>query len=127
MPTTPTPSTRILVIDGDPSSTALIRSALAVPDSGSFQIDCVGLLADGLERLAAKNTDAVLLALDLPDSPGIATFEKVFAAVPDVPVLILGRERAEALAKEAVGRGAQDYLLPKAIDSYSLPRVLQCH
>jgi PAS domain S-box-containing protein len=98
---------------------------LATPDSGSFQIECVGALADGLELLAAKNTDAILLALDLPDSQGIETFEKVFAAAPDIPVLILGGERAEALAKEAVGQGAQNYLLPKAIDSYSLPRALR--
>jgi len=125
MPTTPTPPTRILVIEGDSSTTAQIRSALAAPNNSSFQIECVSLLSHGLEHLAAKNTDAVLLALDLPDSQGISTFEKVFAAAPDVPVLILGGDRAEALAKEAVGQGAQDYLLPKAIDSYSLPRMLR--
>jgi PAS domain-containing protein len=30
----------------------------------------------------------------------------------------------EALAKEAVGRGAQDYLLARHLDNYSLPRAL---
>src|SRR5450432_1977712 len=108
MPGTPTPFTRILVIQSNPSAAAQIRSALAAPDNGSFQIECVRLLSEGLERLSVKNADAVLLALDLPDSNGIATFEQVFAAAPDVPILILGGERAEALAKEAVGLGAQD-------------------
>jgi len=125
MTTAPAPHTRILVIERDTAVTAQIRSALAPPDTGSFRIQCVGLLADGLEQLSSKDTDAVLLALDLPDSQGIATFDKVFAIAPDVPVLILGGERAEALAKEAVERGAQDYLLPEAIDSYSLPRLLR--
>jgi diguanylate cyclase (GGDEF)-like protein/PAS domain S-box-containing protein len=62
--------------------------------------------------------------LSLPDSQGIETFDKLFSAAPDVPILVLGNGN-EALAKEAVGRGAQDYLLAGHIDSYSLPRALR--
>jgi PAS domain-containing protein len=65
-----------------------------------------------------------LLELSLPDSHGIETFDKLFTAVPDIPILILGNGN-EALAKEAVGRGAQDYLLAGHLDSYSLPRALR--
>ena len=64
-----------------------------------------------------------MLNLSLPDTRGIETFDKLFAAAPDVPILILGNGD-EALAKEAVGRGAQDYLLPDHLD-YSLPRALR--
>jgi hypothetical protein len=53
------------------------------------------------------------------------TFDKLFAAAPDVPILIFGRNGNEALAKQAVGRGAQDYLLQDHLDSYSLPRALR--
>jgi diguanylate cyclase (GGDEF)-like protein/PAS domain S-box-containing protein len=52
------------------------------------------------------------------------TFDKLFAAAPDIPILVLGNGN-EALAKEAVGRGAQDYLLAGHLDSYSLPRALR--
>jgi len=71
-----------------------------------------------------RGIDAVLLELSLPDSRGIETFDKLFSVAPDVPILVLGNGN-EALAKEAVGRGAQDYLLAGHIDSYSLPRALR--
>src|SRR6266404_2400012 len=71
-----------------------------------------------------RGIDAVLLELSLPDSRGIETFDKLFSVAPDVPILVLGNGN-EALAKEAVGRGAQDYLLPGHLDSYSLPRALR--
>lgn len=66
-----------------------------------------------------------MLELILPDSRGIETFDKLYSAAPDVPILILGGDDNEALAKQAVARGAQDYLLPGHLDSYSLPRALR--
>src|SRR5882672_5866708 len=71
-----------------------------------------------------RGIDAVLLELSLPDSRGIETFDKLFSVAPDVPILVLGSGN-EALAKEAVARGAQDYLLAGHLDSYSLPRALR--
>ncbi len=53
------------------------------------------------------------------------TFDKISAAAPDVPILIFGGNANEAVAKEAVGRGAQDYLPPGHLDSYSLVRALR--
>src|SRR5713226_4798797 len=58
-------------------------------------------------------------------SQRIQTFDKLLIAAPDVPILILGGPDDEALAKQAVARGAQDYLLPGHLDSYSLPRALR--
>ncbi|HEY8714317.1 MAG TPA: EAL domain-containing protein [Candidatus Acidoferrum sp.] len=125
MPTTPTPHIKILVIESDAAVTQQIHDALGAPGTESFAIECVARLEDGLERLSRKGIDAVLLALALPDSQGIATFDKVFAVAPDLPILILGGNVPEALAKEAVGRGAQDYLLPDHVDSYSLSRAVR--
>jgi DNA-binding response OmpR family regulator len=116
---------RILLIENDPSAADQIRAALAAAGSGSFDVEWVRQLSDGLERLSKRGIDAVLLELSLPDSQGIETFDKLFTAAPDVPILILGGTVNEALAKQAVGRGAQDYLLQGHLDSYSLPRALR--
>ncbi|MHB8503679.1 MAG: putative bifunctional diguanylate cyclase/phosphodiesterase [Candidatus Acidiferrales bacterium] len=115
---------KILLIENDPAAADKIRAALAAGGSGSFDVEWVRQLSEGLERLSKRGIDAVLLELSLPDSRGIETFDKLFAAVPDIPILVLGNGN-EALAKEAVGRGAQDYLLAGHIDSYSLPRALR--
>lgn len=99
--------------------------ALAAPNSSSFELEWVRCLADGLECLSKKGIAAVLLELSLPDSEGMQPFEKFFSAAPDVPILVLGGNGNEALAREAVGPGAQDYLPPGHADSYSLPRALR--
>jgi diguanylate cyclase (GGDEF)-like protein/PAS domain S-box-containing protein len=117
-------SPKILLIENDPALADKIRAALAAAGSGSFDVEWVRQLSRGLARLSKGGIDAVLLELSLPDSHGIETFDKLFSAAPDVPILVLGNGN-EALAKEAVGRGAQDYLLAGHLDSYSLPRALR--
>src|SRR5467141_4888165 len=122
--TTPILHHKILLIENDPAAADRIRAALAAAGSGSFEVEWVRQLSQGLARLSKGGIDAVLLELSLPDSQGIETFDKLFSAAPDVPILVLGNGN-EALAKEAVGRGAQDYLLAGHIDSYSLSRALR--
>jgi diguanylate cyclase (GGDEF)-like protein/PAS domain S-box-containing protein len=122
--TTPILPPKILLIENDPAGADKIRVALAAAGSGSFDVEWVRQLSQGLARLSKGGIDAVLLELSLPDSHGIETFDKLFSAAPDVPILVLGNGN-EALAKEAVGRGAQDYLLAGHLDSYSLPRALR--
>jgi len=115
---------KILLIENDPAGAARICAALAETSSGSFDVEWVRQLSGGLARLSQGGIDAVLLELSLPDSHGIETFDKLFDVAPDVPILILGNGN-EALAKEAVAHGAQDYLLAGHLDSYSLPRALR--
>ena len=117
-------SPKILLIENDPAAADKIRAALTAAGSGSFEVEWVRQLSQGLARLTKGGIDAVLLELSLPDSQGIETFDKLFSAAPDVPILVLGNGN-EALAKEAVGRGAQDYLLAGHLDGYSLPRALR--
>lgn len=122
--TTPDARTKILLIENDPAAADSIRAALTPTANGSFDVEWVRQLSEGLDRLSKRGIAAVLLALALPDSHGVESFDKLFAAAPDVPILILGGNVPEALAKEAVSRGAQDYLLPDHLE-YSLPRALR--
>jgi diguanylate cyclase (GGDEF)-like protein/PAS domain S-box-containing protein len=123
--TSPILPLKILLIENDPAAAEEIRLALTVAGAGSFDVEWVQQLSEGLQLLKKEKIAAVLLQLSLPDSLGIETFDELFTAAPDIPILILGGDQNEALAKEAVGRGAQDYLLPGHLDSYSLPRALR--
>src|ERR1700683_3925864 len=115
----------ILLIQDDPASAGRIGVALAAGDAGAFEVEWVRQLSQGLDRLSKKGIAAVLLDLSLPDSEGVATFDKLFSASPDLPILILAGNTSEGLAKEAVSRGAQDYLVPAYLDTYSLQRALR--
>jgi diguanylate cyclase (GGDEF)-like protein/PAS domain S-box-containing protein len=122
---TPIPLPKILLIQDDHDGANNIRGALSSASGSSFEVEWVRQLSEGLERLIDKGIDAILLELSLPDSRGIETFDKLFTAAPDVPILILSGEDNEALAKEAVARGAQDYLLPRHLDDFSLSRAVR--
>jgi diguanylate cyclase (GGDEF)-like protein/PAS domain S-box-containing protein len=115
----------ILLIQNDPAAAGRIGVALAAGDAGSFEVEWLRQLSHGIERLSKKGIAAVLLDLSLPDSEGVATFDKLFAASPDIPILILAGNSSEVLAKEAVSHGAQDYLVAGHQDTYSLQRALR--
>jgi PAS domain S-box-containing protein len=115
----------VLLITNDPSVAETVRASLAAAESGSFQLKWVRRLSEGLGHLRKRESAAVLVELSLPDSDGIETFYKVFNAALEVPILIVGGNLQEALAKEAVAYGAHDYILPVHMDSYSLPRAVR--
>jgi diguanylate cyclase (GGDEF)-like protein/PAS domain S-box-containing protein len=124
----------ILLIQDHLPDAQYVLEALDNSDAGLFQVDWVRHLAAGLERLAA-NLDpkqrrangiaAVLVDLSLPDSRGIETFNQIFRAAPQIPILILTAAQDEEVAKLAVQRGAQDYLLTTRIDAYLLPKTVR--
>ena len=115
----------LLLIEDDPGDAKLILEALADPGDCPFHVEWVTQLSGGLELLGEGGIGLVLLDLWLPDSQGIATFEKLFVAAPHIPILVLSRLNDESTAKEAVRRGAQDYLLKGHLDKYTLTRALR--
>jgi diguanylate cyclase (GGDEF)-like protein/PAS domain S-box-containing protein len=117
-------SPKILLIQDEPDAAKDICGALSSTSGGSLEVEWVRNLSEGLERLINNGIDAILLELSLPDSSGLEAFDKLHAAASDVPILILGDNDNEAQAKEAVARGAQDYLLPNHLDGYSLTRAV---
>lgn len=120
-------SQRILLIQDDPSDATAVREALINSSDGSFQVEWVRRCSEGLERLTRNGADsvtAVLVDLFLPDSHGIETFDRLFLAAPQIPILVLSASHEEEIAKLAVQRGAQDYLLKARLDSYLLPKAL---
>ena len=124
----------ILLILSDPAAAKSIHNALIYSDDGPFQVDWVRTHAEGMERLvrlgkqqgnAPNGIAAVLVDLFLPDSEGIETFDSLFGVAPHVPILILVASNTESIAKLAVQRGAQDYLLTGRLDDYLLPKALR--
>ncbi len=124
----------ILLIQDNLSDASYVLEALNNSDAGLFQVEWVRHLAAGLERLTG-NPDptqprvngiaAVLVDLFLPDSRGIETFDQIFRAAPQIPILILTAAQHEEVAKFAVRHGAQDYLLTTRIDAYLLPKTVR--
>src|ERR1700676_3762869 len=101
---------RILLIQEDPVDAAVIREALISSTEGPFQVEWVRRCSEGLARLAnaAKQQPrrsaiaAILFDLRLPDSRGIETFDRLFQAAPQIPILVLTAADDEEIAQLAV-------------------------
>jgi signal transduction histidine kinase len=90
-----------------------------------FHVTVASTLAEALERLGGAQLDVVLLDLTLPDSEGLATFQRIAQAAPDVPVVVMSGIQDVELALQTVHEGAEDYLLKGRVDNNLLTRSIQ--
>jgi diguanylate cyclase (GGDEF)-like protein/PAS domain S-box-containing protein len=118
-------TTVVLLIEGAPADARLIQEALSAEIDSPFRVEWVTLLSAGLERLNREGIDVVMLDLSLPDVRGIEAFDQVFLAAPDLLILVLSGLTDEEVARQAVQRGAQDYLSKGHVDAHWLPRALR--
>ncbi|MBI3565595.1 MAG: response regulator, partial [Elusimicrobia bacterium] len=120
-------SVRVLMIEDDPAYSDLVRLHLADPGLDGFaaRVDAAPTLAEGLRKLEEGEYDAVLSDLGLPDAQGLEAVSAVLTRFPDVPLLVCTNTGDEALALEAVRRGAQDFLRKSEADARWLRRAIR--
>jgi len=117
--------THVLLITADADNARAVGQALAGERDAAFHLECMSTLPADLGWLRQGKTTVVLLDLLLPDVRGIGALDSLLAAAPQIPVLVFGGEGDEVLGRQAVQRGAQDYLPRSHLDGYSLPRALR--
>jgi diguanylate cyclase (GGDEF)-like protein/PAS domain S-box-containing protein len=116
---------RILVLTNSLVDANILRNALGNADDGPFIVEWLKELKAGIERLARGGIDAILADLTLSDSRGIETFDRLFAAGRHTPIMTLSNVEDETLAREAVQRGAQGFLLKGVFENALLPQALR--
>jgi two-component system cell cycle response regulator len=116
---------KILLVDSDEDYFDELREGLGAARADDFKLEWVNELSQALARLTHGGFDAVLLALDLPDSQGMVTFDRAYAFAPDVPIVVISSEADEATAVSTVQGGAQDYLVKQEIGPALLMRSVR--
>lgn len=116
---------RVLLIEDNPGDARLIRETLKDIKDFRFTLEHLGLLAEGLKRLASEKPDVLLLDLSLPDSAGLDTVARVRQQAPSLPVVVLTGLEDENTGIEAVKIGAQDFLAKGQADGALLGRALR--
>lgn len=102
--------TRILFIEDDSTEAMLVSEELADDPRLCSDIVCVSSLADALHQLASQRFDVALVDLELPDSKGVNTLERLHEAAADLAIIVLSGNQNEALAVEVLRKGAQEFL-----------------
>ncbi|MBF0399917.1 MAG: response regulator [Magnetococcales bacterium] len=123
---------RILVLEDDDAFSSLLEEwlsdlAVIAPHLAvsTLQVVVCARLADALDALRAGRFDILLVDLNLPDSQGMETFDRLFADSSELPVIVLSAMVDESLAIQAVRRGAQDYLVKGRLDGELLIRSIR--
>jgi serine phosphatase RsbU (regulator of sigma subunit) len=113
---------RVLLVEDDDGD-ATIVSDLLVEAWPVLRIDRATELAEAERRLGAA--DCVLLDLGLPDALGIEAVRRLREADPEMPVVVLTGDADEQRGIQALGAGAQDYLIKGTISGASLARAIR--
>ncbi|HYD71199.1 response regulator [Azospirillum sp.] len=127
-PAPPAPKTdtiRVLLVEDDDADARLVQIGLRHARTAAFAVHRAATLREAFDRLAAQPADVVLLDLSLPDSHGFHTIEKVKAAFPAVPVIVLTGLDDTDFAVDAVEAGAQDFLVKGQADAGLMQRAIR--
>lgn len=107
---------KVLLIEDSPLAANMIRGMLSEGKGSNIILENIDNVASAQKRIAVGDVDAILLDLNLPDSNGLDTFLNIHASAPKTPIIILTGLSDEALALNAISKGAQDYLVKGQID-----------
>src|SRR4051812_35995561 len=78
-----------------------------------------------MDHLDRSSTDCVLLDLSLPDAVGLEGVRSLLSAFPDLPVVVLTGHDDTSVALEAMGAGADDYLVKRHVAGDAIVRALR--
>ncbi len=121
----------VLLIQEDAHGASVVHDALS--RKKWYGIEWVRTCALGLDRLRTVGRQSttvsdgiavILVDLSVPDGAGMEFIDRLRAASPAIPIVILSPSQDEAVAEAALQRGAQDFILKEHVDDYVLPKTL---
>ena len=115
---------RILLVEDDPNDAELVQACLAEAARSGAEIVHAASLDAGLRALEGQDFHITVLDLDLPDSSGFDTLEKLGAAAR-TPVIVVTGNPHPALIAEGLKRRAYEVLKKSELDARSLMRVVR--
>ncbi|HNV48306.1 MAG TPA: PAS domain S-box protein [Spirochaetota bacterium] len=116
----------ILLVEDNPGDARLIQEMLKEGRLAGSEVDVVERLDAALRRAGERRFGAIILDLNLPDSTGLDTLDRIVAATGGmIPVIILTGLNDEVMGESSINRGADDYLVKGDVTLSQLARSLR--
>ena len=115
---------RILLVEDDADDAALMHAYLAEAASEGAEVLHARNLRDALRVLRSQVIHLTLLDLDLPDSLGFQTLERMRAAAAG-PIIVVSGNGHPSLVDEVLKRRAYDVIPKQELDAATLRRILR--
>ena len=119
---------RVLIVEDNPDDLRHVLKLLDRGAAGPATTLTAGSVGEAVDLLrGGAQADVALLDLALPDTTAgsLETLERVQAAAPLLPTVLLTGLDDEVVAEEAIRRGAQDYLPKRSLEARLLGRALR--
>lgn len=118
------PSYHILLIEDLDEDVVLFRAYMEDSGIENFTLHHRYTLAEGRKVPREHPVDIIMLDLQLPDSFGFSTFEKIHGEFPHLPIVVLTGGIESSLGMRCVKAGAQDFLSKGDLSGYLLGRAI---
>ncbi|MEX1141665.1 MAG: SpoIIE family protein phosphatase [Thermoleophilaceae bacterium] len=116
-------SSTVLLVEDDEGDALLVRDGLSLA-APELELRRAETLAEALDTLPGECSCA-LLDLGLPDTVGLDAVRQIRERAPSVAVVVLTGRADEQLGIEALGAGAQDYLVKGEVDPEVIARAIR--
>ena len=114
---------RLLLIEPLASGQRTLRDVL--DEAGEILcVEHVTSLQEGLARLRTEQMSAVLLDLTLPEARSLAAVDELRRVAPQIAIMVLAPAADQALARRALDRGANDFIVIEQIDTRSVVQLI---
>ena len=114
-----------LLVEDNPGDARLIREMLGGVKSVRVEVSEAESIPEALRQIDRQEFDVVLLDLSLPGTRGIETFTALHSKTDHLPIIVLTGLDDEGVALNAVGSGAQDYLVKGQVDGDVIARAIR--
>ncbi|MCB9799688.1 MAG: response regulator [Candidatus Omnitrophica bacterium] len=114
---------KVLLIEDDIQYSDLLATRLSKGSGQKFILTRVERFEQAHEKLSRESYDVILLDIQLPDTQGGDTLNKIQHFARSIPVVVLTGN--DQLAMQAINAGVQDYLVKGQADVRFISRILR--
>ena len=114
----------VLVVENNQVDSKMLSGILSKSYFGPFNLQTADTLQSAFQILNNNNFDVILLDLNLKDSAGLETLQRLHEKYPDISVVVNTGVYEDDLGLEAIKNGAQDYLIKGMYRPYGLIKAL---
>ena len=119
-----TTAIKILVVEDDAIDRTAMQRLLSKSPLKISKLEFAETFAAALQKLTENGFDVILLDLNLPDNYGMDTLIKINEKYPAGAIVVVTGDNNEEMGLQAVGKGAQEYLVKGSFNIYALTKSI---
>ena len=105
----------VLVVEDDAADYKSVERALTSREGNTYRLARAESMESGKRMLEARDFDAVVLDLGLPDAEGVDSVIAITASSPATPIVVVSGHGNLGTALGVVGLGAEDFLPKRSL------------